>query len=123
MLSCVITSPSTTATSSSNPLAAGWVALRLNRARTADSSISPFKRASRVLRNGVEQSVYERAFLLVVKGVRDVDIFGDDRTDRHVGARQQFVGAGSKDRPHWPVEAVERPTIRKARGNLSVDLV
>ena len=52
----------------------------------------------------------------------DVDIFGDHRADRHVGAGDQLIGAGAKDRAHRPVEPLERPAFGQALGDQRVDL-
>ena len=69
--------------------------------------VAVLKRAGLFLRDRVQQAVHEAALALVVKGVGDVDIFGDDRADRHVGAGEQLIGAGAKDRAHRPVEPLE----------------
>ena len=115
MLSWVTTRPSRTATSSSSPRASGAVAMRRSRSMTlATSRIAsrPSRAARRFLRDGVEQAVDEAALALVVEGVRDIDIFGDDRADRHVGAGDQLIGAGAKDRAHRPVEPLEASSLR-----------
>src|SRR3954469_10918521 len=123
MLSWVITSPSSTATSSSRPRASGAVAMRLRRAITSASRISFRAGWPCVLGDRVEQPVDEAAFAFVVKGVGDVDIFGDDRTDRDVGPRDQLISAGAKDRAHRPVEPLEAPALREPRADQRVDLL
>src|SRR5438270_6635211 len=121
MLSWVSTSPSSTATSSSSPRAAGAVAIRRRRSMTSDSRIILCSRRASTFGNGVEQSVYETALALVVKSVGDVDIFGDDRTDRHVGARDQLIGAGAQDRAHRPVEPLQSPAFGQAVADQNFD--
>ena len=54
--------------------------------------------------------------------MRDIDILGDHRACRHVGARQQFVGTGAQDRLHRLVEPLERPAAGEPRGDRRVDL-
>src|SRR2546423_956086 len=61
------------------------------------------------LGDGVEQPVGEAALALVVEGVGDIDVFRDHRPNRHILAREQFVGPGAEDRAHRPVEPFERP--------------
>src|SRR3954469_17525402 len=123
MLSWVITSPSSTATSSSRPRASGAVAMRLKRAITSASRISFRAGGARVLGDRVEQPVDEPAFAFVVKGVGDVDIFGDDRADRHIGPSHQLIGAGAKDRSHRPVEPLQAPALREPSADERVDLL
>ncbi len=76
-----------------------------------------------LLGDRIQQPVHEPALGLVVKGVGDVDIFGDDRADRHVGAGEQLIGAGAKDRAHRPVEPFERPPLRQPGADQRVDLL
>ena len=100
----------------------GRPARRGARSRTAAAARSPRIRASLGPRRGrasfaigVEQAVDEAALALVVEGVGDVDIFGDDRADRHVAAGEQLVGAGAEDRAHRPVEPLEAPAFGEPR--------
>src|SRR5437868_12479802 len=51
-----------------------------------------------------------------------VDIFGDDRGHRHVGAGDQLISAGPQDRPHRPVEPLETPTLGQALGDQRIDV-
>src|SRR4051794_8246174 len=76
-----------------------------------------------VLRHRVEDAVDEAGLLLAVKGLRDVDIFGDDAAGGDVDAGGELVGAGAKDLAHRPVEAVERPVGGQAGGDEAVQLV
>src|SRR5438045_745525 len=73
--------------------------------------------------DGVEQAVDEAAFALVVKGVRDIDIFGDHRAERNVGAGNELIRSGAKDREHRAVEPVEGPTLREPLADQRIDLV
>src|SRR5512145_2449721 len=123
MLSCVRTRPSSKATSSSRPRASGAVAIRLKRALTSRSRISGTRSGPHLLGDGVEQAVDEAALALVVEGVGDVDIFANHARGRDVGARDQLIGAGAKDRAHRAVEPFERPPFGKAVGDQLVDLL
>src|SRR4051794_29682927 len=119
MLSWVITSPSKRAASSFNPRAAGSVAIRRSLAMASNSSTSG---RPGFLRDRIEQAVDEAAFALVVEGVGNVDIFGNDRTDRDVAAGEQLIGSGTKDCAHRPVEAFESPALGQPRGDGPVDV-
>src|SRR3954454_14767807 len=95
ILSWVSTSPSSNAASSSNPRAAGAVAIFRQRSMICSSRMRLDLRRADTLGNRVEQAVDEAALALVVKGVGDVDIFGDDRRQGHVGPGNQLIGAGT----------------------------
>src|SRR5918998_2084142 len=123
MLSWVSTSPSNSATSSASPRAAGSVANLRSRSITCASFIALTRRGgSRPFGDGVAQAVDETAFALVVEGVGDIDIFGDYRADRHVGAGEQFIGAGAQDGAHRAVEALEAPALGEPGADRRVDL-
>src|SRR5438309_8916964 len=61
-------------------------------------------RRTRFLRNAVKKTIHEPALLFVVKGVSDVDIFRDYRSDRDIAARDQLIGACTKERAHRPIK-------------------
>ena len=89
---------------------------------TSASRITLARGRPHLLGDGVEQAVDEAALALVVKGLGDVDIFGDDGGDRDVGAGDQLIGAGAQDRAHRPVEPRERPALGEPAGDQRVDL-
>src|SRR5882757_7919663 len=48
------------------------------------------------------------------KGVRDIDIFGDDDAARHVLAVLQFIGARPQHRAQNRVDPLQRPALRQS---------
>src|SRR6185312_13471479 len=121
MLSWVITRPSRKATSSRRPRASGAVAIRRSRSMMSRSRISGARRPG-LFGDRVQEAVHKAALALVVEGVGDVDIFGNDRGYRHVWPRDQFVGAGAENRAHRPVEPLESPALRQSAADQPVDL-
>src|SRR4249919_2765911 len=113
MLSWVTTKSPRTATSSNRPRASGAVAIRRRRSMTWDSRTSDPRRPG-FLGDGVEQAVYEAALAFVIESVSDVDIFGNHRSNRYVGAGNQLVGARAEDCAHRAVEPFETPALGEA---------
>src|SRR3954454_5400467 len=97
MLSWVKTKPSSSAASSSRPRAAGAVAIFRKRSMICSSRIGSDRRRAHTLGYRVEQPVDEAAFALVEKGVGDIDIFRNYRTNRNIRSRDQLIGSSAKD--------------------------
>ncbi len=111
-----------TALSSISPRAPGCSGIRAqrgNEVRLVHRGGRGYARATLAIASSRPLTKPIRAFR---KSVSDVDIFADDRADRHVMACDQFIGPGAQDRLQRLVETVERPALGQLALDHHVDL-
>src|SRR5262245_13679487 len=68
---------------------------------------------AQLARDAVEHGVDHADLLTLDKGVRHIDIFGDDDTRRHVAAVIELIGTGAQHRAQDRLDPLERPALRE----------
>src|SRR5581483_1947200 len=77
------------------------------------SNLAAELRGSQLARQLIEHGVDHAGLVFFHKGMRDIDIFGNDDPRRHILTAFQLVGAGPQRRAQHSLDARERPPLRQ----------